>query len=112
MKLGLRPQDQDTICALASPPGEGAIALVRISGRKAFSIGRKICPFLPPHPQSHKLYYGTVLNFQKSKLMKSWFLIFRRGDLTQEKKAWKYLVTVVTFYLLPYWNAWFWGVPD
>ena len=64
MKLGLRPQDQDTICALASPPGEGAIALVRISGRKAFSIGRKICPFLPPHPQSHKLYYGTVLNFQ------------------------------------------------
>ena len=57
-----RPQDEDTICALSTPPGEGALALIRVSGRRAFAISRKLCPFLPKSPVSHHIYFGTLLS--------------------------------------------------
>lgn len=50
--------DDDTICALSTPPGAGGIAVVRVSGPRALQIGRKLCPFLPEQPESHKIYYG------------------------------------------------------
>ncbi|OQX97605.1 MAG: tRNA uridine-5-carboxymethylaminomethyl(34) synthesis GTPase MnmE [Bacteroidetes bacterium 4572_128] len=34
--------NQDTICAVATPRSEGAIAIIRISGKNAISIGEKI----------------------------------------------------------------------
>ncbi len=42
----------DTICALSTPPGTGAIAVIRISGKETFPIMKRI--FLP---------YGKNLNF-------------------------------------------------
>ncbi len=33
---------EDTICAIATPSGEGAIALIRLSGSKAFNIAGKV----------------------------------------------------------------------
>jgi len=39
----------DTIVAIASPPGRGAIALVRLSGRNAFSIARNHLRSWPSH---------------------------------------------------------------
>lgn len=33
---------EDTICAISTPPGMGAIAVVRISGKKAFEVGDHI----------------------------------------------------------------------
>src|SRR5215510_11392810 len=55
--------EQDTIAAIATPPGEGAVAIVRISGIDAEKIAGKI--FVRPENKqhrliSHKLYYGTV----------------------------------------------------
>ena len=35
----------DTIVALATPPGIGAIGVIRLSGKKAFTIADKIIPF-------------------------------------------------------------------
>ena len=59
--MGLyRPQDQDTICALATPAGQGALALVRLSGKTTFSLAKKMCSFLPPKPISHHLYFGMI----------------------------------------------------
>ena len=52
--------DQDTICALSTPPGVGGIAVVRVSGPKAAMITRKLCDFLPEKPKSHRVYYGIL----------------------------------------------------
>ena len=64
--LKVRPGDGDTICALATAPGVGAIAVVRLSGAKSFEIARKIAPFLPASEliQSHRAYFGTLIGFK------------------------------------------------
>ena len=58
----MRAQDKDTIGALATAPGKGALSLIRLSGKKAFQITRRLCPFLPKNPASHKIYFGTLQN--------------------------------------------------
>lgn len=52
--------DKDTICALATAHGIGAISVIRISGEKAAEIVRKVAAFLPHKLESHKIYYGFV----------------------------------------------------
>ena len=56
-----RPQDKDTICALATSPGQGALSLIRLSGNSAFEIARRCCPFLPEKMESHRIYFATFL---------------------------------------------------
>ena len=41
---------QDTIYALSTPPGKSAIAVVRISGNKAFDYIKKISSSMPTKP--------------------------------------------------------------
>lgn len=53
-------RDKDTICAVATAPGVGGIAVIRVSGSKAYSITRKLCPTLPLSPESHKLYFSNI----------------------------------------------------
>lgn len=48
----------DTICALATPPGFGGIAVIRVSGKDAYFITKKFCAFLPEQYESHRVYYG------------------------------------------------------
>ena len=52
--------DQDTICALSTPPGVGGIAVLRVSGPKAAALTRELCSFLPVAPESHRVYYGIL----------------------------------------------------
>ncbi len=77
----LRPQDEDTICALATPPGEGALALVRISGSHAAKIVQKICPFLlKKRLQSHRVYFGTLVDpFKKKDVDEVLVTYFKQG---------------------------------
>ena len=42
----------DTIAALATAPGRGAVGIVRLSGRKAFAIARVLVGELPPPRQA------------------------------------------------------------
>lgn len=60
--LKVRPGDEDTICALATAAGVGAIAVVRLSGSRSFEIARKVAPFLPNGDkiESHHAYFGTL----------------------------------------------------
>jgi tRNA modification GTPase len=58
---------KDTICALATPPGIGAIAIVRLSGAEAFNILEKI--FVPngklkhiSEMHSHTLHLGAFFD--------------------------------------------------
>ncbi|MDY6825858.1 MAG: tRNA uridine-5-carboxymethylaminomethyl(34) synthesis GTPase MnmE [Bacillota bacterium] len=59
-------QENDTIAAISTPLGEGGIGIVRMSGTKAFDIGRAI--FIPSvkmtrgYPEARHLYHGHVLN--------------------------------------------------
>jgi tRNA modification GTPase len=55
-------QPGETIAAIATPPGEGGVAIIRISGDQAFAIAAKIFSG-PLHTyQSHSAHYGRVLN--------------------------------------------------
>ncbi len=64
--------DSDTIAAIATPPGRGGIAIVRISGSEAHSIGAAICGQLdlarkatlrPFHGTDVVLDHGLVIRF-------------------------------------------------
>ncbi len=54
----------DTIAAIATPPGTGGIALIRISGPRSEEIVRTL--FRPRyqahHFESHRLYHGDILS--------------------------------------------------
>jgi tRNA modification GTPase len=60
--------DSGTIAAIATPPGEGGIGVIRISGPEAAAIARRVMrlpsgrpPRLRPE-RSHRLIYGTVID--------------------------------------------------
>lgn len=50
----------DTIAAVATPPGEGGVAVVRLSGSDARRIGSEILGREDDGWESHRLYYGRV----------------------------------------------------
>jgi tRNA modification GTPase len=58
--------EQDTICAVSTPPGEGGIGIIRISGGMATGIAVKL--FKPRRDKnlltapSHSLHYGHVVD--------------------------------------------------
>ena len=65
--MSVLARDKDTICAISTPSGVGGIALIRISGDLALYISRKLCPFLPIEPESHRIYYGFAQDNRESK---------------------------------------------
>ncbi|MDH5682088.1 MAG: tRNA uridine-5-carboxymethylaminomethyl(34) synthesis GTPase MnmE [Spirochaetota bacterium] len=73
----------DTIAAISTPVGKGAIAIVRLSGDKAFSIASKV--FSRPDkilnsPVSHTLHYGKIINPQNSVVMDEVLLALMTPD--------------------------------
>ena len=54
-------RDKDTICAVATPFGRGGISIIRISGDRALAIARALCPFMPENAESHRVYYGLLI---------------------------------------------------
>jgi tRNA modification GTPase len=56
-------RDTDTICAIATPHGAGGISVIRVSGKAALFVCRKLCGFLPEKPESHRIYFGTLSGF-------------------------------------------------
>ncbi len=62
--------NKDTICAVATPPGMGAIAIVRISGENSLNILLKIFKatakqLTAESIQSHHLYFGEIRENEK-----------------------------------------------
>lgn len=56
-------QEEDTIAALATPAGEGGIAVIRVSGPAAFAIGTHLLVFKSGSLatfDSHTIHLGTV----------------------------------------------------
>lgn len=54
----------DVIVALATPPLEGALAIIRVSGENSFSLLEKIFSN-KSKKQSHKIYFGNIVENQE-----------------------------------------------
>ncbi|MBN2232781.1 MAG: tRNA uridine-5-carboxymethylaminomethyl(34) synthesis GTPase MnmE [Deltaproteobacteria bacterium] len=52
--------DSDTIAAIATPPGEGGIAVIRVSGPRAHVILERLFTPLPEFFQFFRLYLGKI----------------------------------------------------
>jgi len=50
----------DTIVAIATPPGIGAVGIIRISGKNAIDVFNKIFRKARENWNSHQMYYGHV----------------------------------------------------
>lgn len=59
----------DTIAALATPPGEGGLAVIRLSGPRAFEIAdavfRSPKGLIPSSAPSHTVLYGHIVRDQR-----------------------------------------------
>lgn len=55
-------QPGDTIAAVATPPGEGGVAIIRVSGQQAVSIAAKVFSGPVPTFTSHTAHYGYILD--------------------------------------------------
>jgi len=51
---------QDTICALATPNGIGAIGMIRLSGKKSWEIVSKVFSSSFDNAASHTAHFGTI----------------------------------------------------
>ncbi len=57
-------QPGETIAAIATPPGEGGVAIVRISGDRAFDVAGKVFSGPVHGYASHTAHYGQVIDAQ------------------------------------------------
>lgn len=55
----------ETITAVATPPGEGGVAIIRISGKDALEVAEKIFSGPVKSYKSHTVHYGQVLGQDK-----------------------------------------------
>ncbi len=66
-----------TIAAIATPPGEGAISVIRISGPQAISIAQKIFSGPVAAYKTHTAHYGQVQDRQGHSIDHVLLLVFR-----------------------------------
>src|SRR5690348_4394402 len=80
----------DTIAAIATPPGTGGIGIVRISGPDAFAVGRAIfrAAALPQDetPPSHLLTYGHALDVASGDPLDEVLAAFMRAPRTYTRE--------------------------
>jgi tRNA modification GTPase len=70
----------DTIAAIATPPGEGGIGIVRVSGRDALPIAQRI--FQPRRPgalRPYRLRYGLIVDPADNSVVDEALLAFMRA---------------------------------
>ena len=76
----------DTIAAISTPMGEGAIAIVRLSGDEAVAIADKI--FKSPNPKrltevaTHTIHYGHLIDPKTDEVVEEVMLSLMRGPKT------------------------------
>lgn len=72
---------EDTIAAIATPPGEGGVAIVRVSGIDAEAIASRV--FVRPagrngRLESHKLYHGQIRDPEDGRVLDQVLLTIMR----------------------------------
>lgn len=66
-----------TICAIATPAGDGGVAIVRISGAEALKIADKVASISILEVPSHTVRFGHVLNQKMEKVDQVLFLVMK-----------------------------------
>lgn len=61
-------QPGETVAAIATPPGEGGVAMIRISGSEAMEIAAKVFSGPLKKYQSHTAHFGYILDQEGSKV--------------------------------------------
>jgi tRNA modification GTPase len=70
--------NNDTICALSTPQGVGAIAVIRVSGANALNIAQVVCPAIDIHKHpSHSAHFAKVV--KNNKIIDDVVLIIFKG---------------------------------
>src|SRR5436190_8314615 len=54
--------ERDTIAAISTPPGTGAIALLRLSGPGALAAAKVIAPALPKDPEARRAHFVPLVD--------------------------------------------------
>ena len=76
----------ETIAAIATPPGEGGIGIIRISGEDSLDILKKI--FVPANkkylenPESRKMVYGNIVDPSTGKIVDEVLCVYMKGPKT------------------------------
>ncbi len=75
----MRYHSEETIAAVATPPGEGGIGIVRVSGPLAFPIAERVFQRARATPlESHRIYFGTIRDPQTGEVLdRALLLTFR-----------------------------------
>ncbi len=81
----------DTIAAIATPPGVGGLGIVRLSGPEAFAVGRRIFRLAHPlaeseSPPSHQLLYGHVVDPASDTVIDEVLAAFMRAPRTYTRE--------------------------
>lgn len=74
---------EDTIAAIATPPGEGGIGIIRISGEQAEPILKKI--FVPANAkgwENRKMTYGNIVDPSSDKIIDEVLCVLMKGPKT------------------------------
>ncbi len=79
---------EDTIAAIATPPGRGAIGIIKISGEQAKSILQKIFQPAKPHTDfiSHRLYYGFIVDPEKAERIDEVLAVYMKAPHTYTRE--------------------------
>ncbi|PZW18162.1 tRNA modification GTPase [Thermosporothrix hazakensis] len=78
----------DTIAAIATPPGVGGIGVIRVSGPEAFTVVSSLVrrpgkpDELPPVPPSHRLTYRLVIDPETREVLDEVLVAFMRAPHT------------------------------
>ncbi|GCF09897.1 tRNA uridine-5-carboxymethylaminomethyl(34) synthesis GTPase MnmE [Dictyobacter arantiisoli] len=79
----------DTIAAIATPPGVGGVGIIRVSGSDAFEV---VLPLLKRPgsstalPSSHKLTYGQIIDPQSSEVLDEVLVAFMHAPHTYTRE--------------------------
>ena len=82
----MQTSTNDTIAAIATPPGIGGVGIVRLSGPESLAIARRIFRRSSKRPEaadwqpgSHRLYYGHAVQPRTGQALDEALLAFMRG---------------------------------
>ena len=82
----MKDVDSDTIAAISTPLGEGGIGIVRLSGKEAFNIVKKIFKTKNVEIRSHKLVYGKITDPRKEKIIDEVLVSFMSAPYTYTRE--------------------------
>ncbi len=81
-------EDQDTICALATPNGVGAIGIIRLSGKDSWEVVSKIFSKQLKEQASHTVHFGTISDKEGKAIDEVLVTLFKKGkSFTGEESA-------------------------